>query len=192
MKMQQPKKQYSVQEYLELEEKAEYKNEYYQGEIFAMTGASINHNQIVINLLGAFQKSLQKDCRPFVSDLRLWIKQHNLFTYPDIMVVCGDPVFYENRDDTITNPLVIAEVLSKSTEGYDRGMKFEFYRSIKSLREYIIVDQYRVHIEHFLIEKSSNVWQLKEHNNIEDELHLHHVGFTCSVKDVYTNIDLTA
>ena len=127
--MQQPEiKYYTPEEYLELEETAEYKSEYYQGEIFAMSGASFNHNQIIGNVHANLHQNQKKhNCRIAMTDLRLWVKEKNLFTYPDIMVICDKPEFYPNRNDTITNPIIIIEVLSDSTKNYDRGEKFVFF-----------------------------------------------------------------
>ncbi|RMD86186.1 MAG: Uma2 family endonuclease, partial [Calditrichaeota bacterium] len=140
------KKYYTPEEYLALEEAAEYKSEYYKGEIFAMSGASINHNRIVMNLSTELNTALRDTkCEVFMSDMRLWVEAVQLFTYPDIVILCEQPQFYDDRDDTITNPFIIFEVLSESTKNYDRGEKFEFYRSLPSFQEYILVDQYKVH-----------------------------------------------
>lgn len=182
--MQQPRKQfYNVEEYLALEEKAEMRSEYYQGEIFAMTGGSINHNQIVLNLVRLFS-ALPKSCRTFAADLRLRVETHDLFTYPDVMVVCGKPEFYEKRTDTITNPVLLIEVLSKSTEAYDRGKKFEFYRALPSLREYILVDQYRAHADQFILKEGN--WQLLD---VAETLRFDSLDFTCKVQEIYRDVD---
>jgi Uma2 family endonuclease len=151
--MQQPeKKYYTPAEYLEFEEASEYKSEYYQGEIFAMSGATANHNFISGNLLTGLNNAQKThNCFAFMNDMRLWINTKNLFTYPGLMIVCSKLEYYANRKDTITNPKIIIEVLSESTENYDRGKKFLFYRSISTFQEYILVDQYTTHIEQFNI-----------------------------------------
>ena len=112
-----------------------------------MAGESVDHNQIITNLvieIGAALKN--KNCRIFSNDMRLWVESKNLFTYPDLVIICNKLEYYLDRDDTITNPLIIVEVLSESTENYDRGNKFLFYRSIPTFQEYILIDQYSVHI----------------------------------------------
>ena len=147
--MQLPKYFLTPEEYLEIEEKANYKSEYYNGETFALAGASINHNRIAGNLYANLNIALRgKSCEAFMADMRLWIKKEDLFTYPDVMVICGEPKFYQERKDTIVNPILIIEVLSDSTEIYDKGQKFVFYRSIPTLQDYIVIDQKRVQIEH--------------------------------------------
>jgi Uma2 family endonuclease len=134
-------KMYSEKEYLELERDAEYKSEYYRGEIFAMAGAGHNHNRIVENLSGECYIAFKgKSCQTFSSDMRLHIPQNGLYTYPDLLVVCGKIEFAEDNDDTIVNPSAIIEVLSKTTSAYDRGDKFHLYRSIPTLMEYVLVD----------------------------------------------------
>lgn len=181
------KKYYSPEEYLALEEKAEYKSEYYKGEIFAMAGTSINHNQIIINTVSKLSNNLSDKCRTFTTDVRLWIDERDLFTYPDIIIVCGKIEFYPERDDTITNPLVIIEVLSESTKNYDRGEKFVFYRSIPSFQEYILIDQARVHVEHFFIGEQGK-WTLTEYDDLNDILKLTKVEFQISLRDIFHRV----
>ncbi len=122
-------KRISVEEFLILEESSDIKHEYYQGEIFAMAGGTIQHNQIVRNSLTAIDNFLrEKNCQVFPSDLKIHIEANSLFTYPDLSIVCGEPRRWNDRNDVITNPLIIIEVLSKKTENYDRGQKFKLYR----------------------------------------------------------------
>ena len=156
-----PKKEFiTPEEYLALEEKADHKSEYHDGEIFAMAGGSANHNQIAINLTSAFaQLFRQKPCRVFMSDMRLRIQQSGLYTYPDVMVVCGKIEFAPKRDDTVLNPIVIVEVWSDSTQAYDRGEKFAMYRQIPSLQEYVMIDQNRPYLEHF--RRDGHFWVLE-------------------------------
>lgn len=164
----QAQKHYSAEEYLALEETAEFRNEYYQGEIFAMAGESANHNRITgniyIGLSNAFRK--HKQCEAFVTDMRLWIKARDMFTYPEVLVVCGKAEFYPGRNDTVANPAAIFEVLSESTKNYDRGEKFEIYRALPTLREYILIDQYRVHLEHFS-KNGQGKWVLEEFEDLQ-------------------------
>lgn len=187
--MQYPVKTYlTPEEYLALEEKAEYKSEYYKGEIFAMSGASINHNRIVINLAAQLNLRLRgSKCEAFMNDMRLWVEEKELYTYPDIVVICGDTQFYPDRDDTITNPLLIVEVLSNSTKNYDRGDKFQFYRTLPSFKEYVLVDQYDYHVENFYI-GSEGQWMLKEYNDKENSLKLFNVEFQMHLQDIYHGV----
>ncbi len=154
------KKFVTPEEYLLREAQAEYKSEYREGEIFAMTGASINHNQIIFNTAKVLDRLLErKPCRVFSSDVRLYIDKRRLYTYPDVMIVCGKIELVPGRDDTLTNPRVIVEVWSDSTQEYDRGKKFAMYRDIPSLQDYVMIDQTRPYIEYFRREKQS--WALE-------------------------------
>ena len=144
------KKFITPEEYLALEERADHKSEYYNGEIFAMSGASFNHNVITGNAHAALHQLLSKrPCRTFVNDMRLLTSPKGLYTYPDVMVVCGKIEFAPNRNDTVMNPIVLVEVLSESTKGYDRGEKFAMYRQIPSLKEYVMIDQTQPYVEHY-------------------------------------------
>jgi len=182
------KKYYSPEEYLVLEETAEFKSEYYQGEIFAMAGASVNHNQIMLNTVIKLNKDLTDKCRIFVTDVRLWINKKELFTYPDIMIVYGKIEFYTKHDDTITNPIVIFEVLSESTKNYDRGEKFVSYRMIPSFQEYVLIDQSQIHVEHFYIGEQGK-WVLTEYNDLADVLKLTKIDFQISLRDIYHRVE---
>jgi Uma2 family endonuclease len=185
----QPQKHYSPEEYLALEETAEYKNEYYQGKILAMSGSSVNHNRIVGNLLFVLSTPLEtKPCEVFASNLRLLVKKNGLYTYPDVMVVCGRIEYVKGRTDTITNPVVIFEVLSESTQAHDRGAKFELYRAIETLQDYVLVDQARVHVEYFHGLEDGR-WLLTEFNDLEAVLMLESVGVEISLSRVYQRVE---
>ncbi|MCE7065550.1 Uma2 family endonuclease [Dyadobacter sp. CY326] len=177
---------YSEKEYLELEREAEYKSEYYQGEIFAMAGAGHNHNRIVENLSGELYIAFKgKSCQSFSSDMRLHIPENGLYTYPDILIVCGMPEFSENDKDTLINPSVIIEVLSKSTSAYDRGNKFRLYRSIPTLAEYILVDSLSISVEAFRKNEDGR-WLLdSEINKIEERISLTSIHVQLQLKDIY-------
>ena len=182
-------KYYSTEEYLELEEAAEFRSEYRQGEIIQMVGCTPNHNLISGNFYPALKYALKgKPYRVFMSDLRLWIPESRLYTYPDIMVVAIALVYSENRRDTITNPLIIAEILSNSTEGYDRGKKFEYYRSMSNFQEYILIDQYRNYVEQFS-KTEEGKWLLSEFSNLEDTLYLSSVESGISLQDIYEEVE---
>ena len=183
------KKNFTAQEYLELEESAEYKSEYYQGEIFAMAGGSSNHNRIALNLASHLNIGLMDTkCQAFISDLRIWIASEDFFTYPDIFIVCNKIEYYPKRTDIILNPLIIIEVLSRSTEAYDRGKKFQFYRSIPSFKEYILIDQYSVHIDQFYID-SRGKWILTDYNDVKASLQFSKIDFEIPLEKIYHLVD---
>ncbi|MDX1521377.1 MAG: Uma2 family endonuclease [Anaerolineae bacterium] len=179
---------YSPEEYLALEAEAEYRSEYYQGEIFAMTGGSANHNRIAKNFLIELEVAFgEKPCEAFINDMRLLVKPKGLYTYPDVMVICGNIEFVEGRDDTVTNPVVIIEVLSKSTEGYDRGVKFELYRALTSLQDYILIDQAKIHVEHFH-KLDDGRWVLQEFNSLENSLPIKTIEVSIPLKRIYHKV----
>ncbi|MCK6622901.1 MAG: Uma2 family endonuclease [Calditrichaceae bacterium] len=178
------------EEYLALEEAAEFRSEYYRGKMSPREGESLNHNRIVGNLIANLHYALKnKNCQVFAIDLRLWIKARDMFTYPDVLVVCGKAEFYPGRDDTVANPVVIFEVLSESTKNYDRGEKFEIYRAIPTLKEYILVDQYRLHLEHFS-KNGQGKWVLEEFEDLNAMLNLPEIEFQISLKEIYDKVEL--
>lgn len=180
---------YSPEEYLASEVEAEYKSEYFQGEIFAMAGGSVNHNRIAVNISTEFKMALRgKSCDVFSSDVRVLVQRNGLYTYPDAMLVCGKLEFAEGRDDTITNPKLIVEVLSKSTKNYDRGSKFTLYRGLPSLEHYILIDQDEVRVEYYH-KQATGQWVLTELDNLEATLTLESLDLTISVRDIYDNVD---
>ena len=147
----QPTVYYTAEQYLELERTSEGRHEYFDGEIFALAGGSENHNLLAANMGGILYNQLRKrPCKFYPSDMRVRVVKTGLYTYPDLSIVCGTAVFDEGDPDTLLNPQVIIEILSESTEKYDRGAKFENYRSIPTLRDYILVSQDKVLIEHLV------------------------------------------
>ncbi len=181
----QPQKKYTPEEYLELERAAEYKSEYYQGEIFAMAGASRNHNKIVANLcVRVGNHLLGKACNFYPNDMRVHIPANSLYTYPDLVVTCGKEEFLDDEFDTLLNPLIIVEVLSKNTGDYDRGDKFEKYRSIPSLLEYVLIDSRRIRGE--VWRKENDTWLLAtETNELDSSVELASIGSTILLGDLY-------
>jgi len=144
------RKYYTPEEYLALEEVAEYKSEYYRGEIYQMSGGTFNHNVISGNIYAELNLAFRKkNCTAFNSDMRLQLKANGLYTYPDVSVICGPVQFAEGRRDTITNPTLVVEVLSSSTANYDRGGKFTLYQGLESLRDYVLVEQDSWRVEYF-------------------------------------------
>lgn len=186
------KKKYSIEEYLELEEAAIEKHEYYQGEIFAMSGPKVPHSIIAGNVFGSLSYKLKgKSCRPFNRDQRIHIEKNTLFTYPDISIICGDPVTLKNDDWNALNPIIIIEVLSPSTKNYDRGDKFKLYRDISTLKEYVLIDSESISIESFCINEHGN-WELNEYKNIAEVLHLKSIQITLELKEIYEGTKLIA
>jgi len=178
----------SIEEYLTLEEEAEVKHEYYQGEIFAMAGGTIAHNQIVRNTLTSIDQFLKdSNCEVFPSDIKVHVEAVNLFTYPDISIVCGEIERLNNRNDVITNPVVIIEVLSENTQNYDRGNKFRLYRSLPSLKEYILVSSLEVLVER-CTKQATGFWNLREAADPEDAFLIETIGFSCPIKELYRNV----
>lgn len=180
---------YSPEEYLELETAAEYKSEYRDGLIIPMAGGTPNHNQIAVNFIAALNFALKgQPYRVFTSDLRLWIPQARLYTYPDVMVVSGQLQFAESRRDTITNPLIIVEVLSESTANYDRGEKFRLYRTIPTLQEYILISQSEMHVEQFA-KTADRKWILSDYDDDNSILTLNSIQFQISFRDIYDKVE---
>ncbi len=178
------------QEYLVIERAAEYKSEYFDGEMFAMAGASRQHNLIITNIVGEFHQQLKgRQCNVYANDLRVKNNPTGLYTYPDIIVGCGDEQFEDEELDTLLNPTLIIEVLSKSTKGYDKGMKFTHYRQIESLREYLLVAQKTYHIEHYM-RQPDNRWLLEETRNLQDTLSLPSISCHLALAEVYDKVEL--
>jgi Uma2 family endonuclease len=179
---------YSPEEYLALEEVADYKSEYIDGEIYPMTGGTTNHNQIALNFSTELNFAFKKlDYRVYMGDVRLWIPKRRIYTYPDVMVVVGEPEYYNHRTDTITNPKMIVEVLSKSTQGYDKSEKFDYYRSIPTVEEYILIHQNKVDVEQFY-QTGKKRWSFREYDAEDEAIALNSVPFQISLADVYNKV----
>lgn len=188
----QEKRDYSPTEYLELEVISEYRHEYIDGQIIPMTGGTPNHNQIALNLSATLNFALKRQpYRVFVADQRLWIPKKRIHTYPDVMVVAGSLKFSEGRTDTITNPLVICEVLSKSTRSYDRDEKFAAYRTIPSFQEYVLIDQYKNHVEQYS-KTDDKKWIFSEYEEDSSILILSSIEFQIPLLDIYDKVDFDA
>jgi len=186
------KRIYTAEEYLELELAAETRSEYRNGDIIPMTGGTPNHNDISGNLYILLKSALKgKDYRIFYADQRLRIPAVNLYTYPDVMVVPKPLELQTGRRDTVVNPCFIAEVLSKSTQNYDRSEKFAAYRTIPTFQEYLLVDQHRVHVEHH-VKTAVNQWLFSEYD--DSSVVLSFSAFECQIQiaDLYENIDFTS
>jgi Uma2 family endonuclease len=180
---------YSKEEYLALEEKAEFKNEYHDGEIIAMTGGTFAHNEIAVNFGTYFKFSMKgKGYKISLNDVKLCISDWKRYVYPDIMIFENSPIYEGENTTIVTNPIIIIEVLSDSTRNYDRSEKFKYYRSIPTLKEYILIDQYEPYIEHF-IKQSENEWLLKTYDQKTQNLTLASMEFQISFNDIYEGIN---
>jgi Uma2 family endonuclease len=179
----------SPEEYLAQERLAERKSEYFQGEIFAMSGASRPHARIAANVVGGLWQQLKgKPCRVSASDLRLRVTPAGLYTYPDVMVVCGDDQVADDQKDTILNPVLIVEVLSESTREYDRGRKFQHYRTLPSLSEYLTIEQDEPRIEHWTRQRE-NHWDFVAFDDLGQSIQLTSIGCVLPLAEVYDKIE---
>lgn len=184
------KQYYTPEQYLALERKAEYKSEYINGEIYAMSGASREHNLIGGNIFAALHSQLRGEpCEVYSSDMRVKVHHTGMYTYPDVAVVCGEPRFEDKVLDTLVNPTVIIEVLSPSTEAYDRGDKFAHYRRLESLTDYVLVAQDKVRVEHFARSNDrSGEWIFTEVSDLDGTLRLASIGCEMALRDIYDKI----
>jgi len=179
---------YSPQEYLALERSIEQKNEYLNGEIFALAGASERHNLIVGNILASIHVQLRgKPCKVYSSDMRLKVSATGLYTYPDVVALCGEAHFDDEQRDTLLNPSLVIEVLSTSTEGYDRGEKFAHYRRLESLAEYLLISQDKSRVEQY-VRQPDNQWLMSEVSKAEERIELPSIKCMLLLSDVYDKI----
>jgi len=186
--MSEPHRLWSPEEYLALERRSEARHEFLDGEIFAMTGASLQHNDIVWNVAGLLHSQLQgRPCRAAIGDMRIRVDATGLCTYPDLVVVCGEPRLADAELDTLLNPTLIIEVLSPSTEAYDRGRKFAHYRTIASLAEVVLISQERIEVERFSRQPEGG-WLLFEANRLEEHLPLPAIGCELPLAKVYERV----
>ncbi len=181
----------SPEEYLDAERTSAEKHQYFDGDVVAMSGASIPHNRIVGNIIGEIHSFLKsKDCEIYPSDLRVSVPEMNTYTYPDATIICGEPAVTDQKKDTVTNPTVIFEVLSKSTSDYDKGHKFLSYRQIKSLMEYILIDS---------LQRAAIIYRRKENGHwdvtVEDgdlgRITIESIGFTIPFNELYRNVSFS-
>ncbi|MEH1822939.1 MAG: Uma2 family endonuclease [Nostoc sp.] len=189
MQLETQKIYYTPEEYLEIEEKAEYKSEYRDGEIVPMTGGTTNHNKIAGNFYAYLKFGLRgKNYDVYIGDVRLWIPRYRQHTYPDVMVIEGQPIYTGTSTTTVMNPILIAEVLSKSTKNYDQGDKFLYYRSIPEFKEYILIDQYQYHVMQY-VKTAESQWSFTELEDESATLSLQTVDFQIELRDLYEQIN---
>jgi len=185
----QEQRYYSPEEYLEIEVNSEERHEYIDGQIILMTGGTPNHNQIAGNFYTSLNFALKRQpYQVFITDQRLWIPNRRIHTYPDVMVVKTPLEYQEGRRDTLINPVFITEVLSKSTKSYDRDEKFAAYRTIPSFQEYILIDQYKMHVEQYF-KTDNNRWIFSEYEDGDISLNLASVPCQVLLADIYDKVD---
>ena len=179
------------EDYLAIERSAEFKSEYFDGEIFAMAGASRAHNSIVLNTGSEIRQHLKnRSCKAYVNDMRVKVNPTGLYAYPDVIVVCGKEQFEDTHLDTLLNPTLIIEVLSDSTEAYDRGRKFEHYRHLDSLVEYVLIAQQRPHIESYR-RQPDHQWLLTECSGLDATLRLQSIDCDLALAEIYAKVELS-
>ncbi|AKV66487.1 MULTISPECIES: Uma2 family endonuclease [Microcystis] len=182
-------KYYTPEEYLALEETSEDKNEYRQGEIIPMVGATTNHNQIAGNFYRRFPLTINnQDYYTYMETVRLWLSDYSIYTYPDVMVIKGQPLYQGNSQSNVINPLIIVEVLSNSTQAYDRGDKFKFYRSLPTFQEYILIEQSSYSVERYYKQKDDQ-WLVDFLTGENAVLQLVSVDWQISLQDLYQRVN---
>lgn len=187
-----PKERYTPEQYLEIERQADHKSEYFSGEIVALAGVSEPHALIVWNIAGEFYNQLKgRPCKAYASDMRVKVDATGLYTYPDVVVVCGETRFDDEHKDTLTNPTVLIEVLSKSTEAYDRGEKFLHYRRLESVTDYLLVSQHTARIERFA-RQGDGQWLHTETSGLGAVVEIASIGCRLALSDVYDKVELAS
>ena len=192
------KKKLTPEEYLELEEKAEYKSEYWDGVMVPLhgdppelVGASESHNLIALNIAVQFRLKLNERCRTYVNDMKVWVESWKRFFYPDVVIVCGERKFYNNKRTAIENPILLVEILSNSTEAKDRGEKFRAYRTLNMFQEYLLVSQDKAVIEQF-VKQDDGSWKLWATIGLESTITLFSVGIELKFSDIYESVEFEA
>lgn len=184
-----PKPYLTPVEYLEIERAAETRSEYFNGEMFAMSGASRNHNRISANILRRIDEQFDgRPCEVFMSDMRVKVDPVGLYTYPDIVATCEKPIFEDEVVDTLLNPQVIIEVLSQSTEGYDRGKKFEYYQQLESLKEFLLVSQSAPRVERYT-RQPDNQWLLWTTGDVSGTVEIASIECRLKMADIFAKVE---
>ncbi|MGF1673816.1 MAG: Uma2 family endonuclease [Rivularia sp. (in: cyanobacteria)] len=177
------------EEYLEYEVNSEERHEYIDGEVICVAGGTPNHNQIAGNFYAGLNFGLKRQpYRVFVADQRIWIPEKRIYTYPDVMVIQGELQMQEGRIDTIINPLMVVEVLSKSTRSYDKDEKFSAYRTIPSFQEYLLIEQYTMKVEQYF-KTGRNSWNFSEYYDVNETIFLNSIKFEITLEDIYDRVE---
>jgi Uma2 family endonuclease len=183
------KKRYSPEEYLSLEEKAEFRSEFDDGIVVAMAGGTLDHARIINNLDHAFAVKIKKNYESITTEVKVRVESYRKFYYPDVLVICGEPILYEKRNDTITNPILIVEVLSDNTEAKDRGEKMLAYRTLESLREYVLVSQSNAVVEQY-IKNSEGNWIHKATIGSQSKVNFESIEVELAIEEIYQRVKL--
>ncbi len=185
-----PSTKVTEEEYLALDRAAEVRSEFLDGEMWAMSGGSIWHSQLAANLTAELHNALHGGkCRVFTSDLRVRVMPRRMYAYPDVTVVCGKPVLADDRQDILLNPTAVFEVLSPSTEKYDRGAKFRYYLTIGTLKDYILIDQFTMRVEQYT-RGSEGAWTFRAYQQSSEEFKIQSLGVALSLSRIYDGIEL--
>ena len=186
-----PVSKVTEEQYLAIERAAEFRSEFLDGEMFAMSGGSVRHAILQVNILVELSVGLRgTPCQAFGPDFRIKVS-NRIYTYPDVSVACGKVLLADGHNDSLLNPVVIVEVLSPTTEKYDRGLKFQHYRSIASLKDYILVDQSQMRIEQYT-RQPDDTWTLRDYQNPEQELKIDSIGVSIPLGRIYDRIEIPA
>jgi Uma2 family endonuclease len=187
----QKEKLYTIEEYFDMEERSEVKHEFHDGKIIPMAGGTHLHNEIAVNVAAALLqlvKSLSKKYKLYNSDMKIQIPEFHSFVYPDAVVICEKPEFWEGRRDVIVNPLLVVEVASTSTEEYDRNLKFHKYRTLPSFKEYVLVSQDSHYIT-AMFREEEDLWRTSDARGIEKSIQLHAIGCKLDLATVYEDVE---
>ena len=182
------KKKYTPEEYLALEEKAEYRSEYVNGNIFKMAGGTEAHNDITLNVAATLKTKLRGKCKTFASDMKVWVEEADTYFYPDVTVVCGERKFHKDRTDIVENPILLVEVLSKSTEEYDKNDKFLTYRNIPAFQEYVLISQHRPAVQQFN-RQTDGRWLYKATIGLSSKVYFESVAAELSLEEIYDLVE---
>lgn len=182
------KKKYTPEEYLALEEKAEYRSEYVNGYIFKMAGATEAHIQISFNTARLFSDKLRGKCRAYQSEMKVWVEESRTYFYPDVTVVCGERRFHKGNTGIVENPILLVEVLSRSTEDYDKNDKFFTYQNIESFQEYVLISQHKPVVQRYVKQADEN-WVIKATIGLKSKVYFESVDVEFSLEDIYDLIE---
>ena len=181
-------KKYTPEEYLALEEKAEYKSEYVNGYIFKMAGGTEAHNDITLNVAAGLRTKLRGKCKTFANDMKVWVEQVGTYFYPDVTVVCGERIFHKGKRDIVENPILLVEVLSESTKEYDKNDKFFTYQHIVSFQEYVLISQNQPAVQQY-IRQADGSWKYLATIGIDSEVTFESVETTVSLSEIYDLVE---
>ncbi len=185
----------TVEEYIRMEQETNTKHEYHDGEVFALAGGTINHGLLCGNAYAEIRNKLSKNdnkCIPFTSEVKIYIEKRNSYLYPDCMVICGDIEKSKEESNAVTNPVLIVEVLSRSTAEYDRGDKFYFYRQLSSFKEYVLIEQDRYVVDVHYKSKNSDLWRITRYEGLDKKIKLQSINIEITMEELYFRAEINA